>query len=78
MFLKKLKIGQENPCFQVKGFQRLQRCHKKTPTQVFSYEICEIFRSTYFEEYLQTTAFVSIEIEVHFERKRGKTNYYHY
>ena len=27
--------------------------------QVFSYEICEIFNNTYFEEHLQTTAFSS-------------------
>ena len=26
----------------------------------------------------KTTAFVSIEIEAHFERKRGKSNYCHY
>ena len=29
-----------------------------TPTQVFSSEICEIFKNTYFEEYLRTTASV--------------------
>ena len=30
---------------------------KKTPTEVFSCEICEIFKNTYFEERLWTTAF---------------------
>ena len=30
---------------------------KETPTQVFSCEICEFFRNTYFEEHLQTAAF---------------------
>ena len=30
---------------------------KETPTQVFSCEYCEIFRNTYFEEYLRTAAF---------------------
>ena len=30
--------------------------HKGTPTQVFSCEICEIFKNTYFEEHLRTTA----------------------
>ena len=30
---------------------------KKIPTQVFFSEICHIFKSTYFEEYLRTTAF---------------------
>ena len=29
---------------------------KETPTKVFSSEYCEIFKSTYFEENLQTTA----------------------
>ena len=29
---------------------------KKTPTQVLSCEICQIFRNTYFEEHLGTTA----------------------
>ena len=29
---------------------------KKTPTQVFSCEICEIFKNTYFEEHQRTTA----------------------
>ena len=30
---------------------------KGTPTQVFSGEICEIFKNIYFEEYLRTTAY---------------------
>ena len=29
---------------------------KETPAQVFSYEYCEMFKKTYFEEYLQTVA----------------------
>ena len=29
---------------------------KKSPKQVFSCEICDIFKSTFFEERLQTTA----------------------
>ena len=33
---------------------------KETPTQVLSREICEIFKNTYFEEHLRTTAAVSI------------------
>ena len=28
---------------------------KKTPTQAFSFKYCEIFKNTYFEEYLQAT-----------------------
>ena len=34
--------------------QGLQLYLKDTPTQVFSCEYCEIFKKTYFEEYLQT------------------------
>ena len=34
----------------------LLKIDSKTPTQVFSSEICEIFKNTYSEEYLQTTA----------------------
>ena len=30
--------------------------YKETQTQVFSSEICEIFKNTYFEEHLRTTA----------------------
>ena len=29
---------------------------KETPTQVFSFEICQIYKNTYFEEHLQTAA----------------------
>ena len=29
---------------------------KRDSSTVFSYEICEIFKNTYFEEHLQTTA----------------------
>ena len=29
---------------------------KETPSQVFSCEICDIFKTTYFEEHLRTTA----------------------
>ena len=34
----------------------LQLYYKKTPTQVFSCEHCEIFKSTYFKEHLRTAA----------------------
>ena len=30
--------------------------YKETPTQVFSYGICEIFKNTYFEEHLRVVA----------------------
>ena len=31
---------------------KLQALLEKTPTQVFSYEYCEIFKNTYFQEHL--------------------------
>ena len=34
----------------------LQRCWEETPTQMFSFGICETFKSSYFEEHLRTTA----------------------
>ena len=34
----------------------LQLHLKKAPTQLLSCEYCEIFKNTYFEEHLQTTA----------------------
>ena len=36
----------------------LQHYQKQTPTQVFSCEYCEIFKSTYFDGHLQTAASV--------------------
>ena len=46
------KISRENTCVGVCFRLSL----KETPTQVFSSVICKIFKNTYFEEYLQTTA----------------------
>ena len=37
-------------------FRRAYNFIKKTPTEVFSCNIYEIFKNTYFEEHLQTTA----------------------
>ena len=34
---------------------------KETQTQVFSCEYCKIFKNTYFEEYLRTTASLFIK-----------------
>ena len=36
--------------------KRLQLNQKETPTQVFSCKIYEIFKSTYFEEYVRVAA----------------------
>ena len=43
----------ENTCV---GAFSLQLYEKETPTQVFSCEICEIFKNTYFEEHLWMAA----------------------
>ena len=38
------------------NFFGLQLYQKEAPAKVFFYEICEIFKNTYFEDHLQTTA----------------------
>ena len=50
VLLKILQISQENTCVGV--FFGLQLYQKETPRQVFFCEICEIIKSTYFEEHL--------------------------
>ena len=39
-------------CKKIKRPKGLQTLKKKTPTQVFSCEICRSFKKTYFEEHL--------------------------
>ena len=39
--------------------ESLQIYQKEVPTQVFSCEICEIFKNIYFEEHMRTTSSVS-------------------
>ena len=39
--------------------ESLQISQKEAPTQVFSCEICEIFKNTYFEEHVRTPSSVS-------------------
>ena len=39
---------------------------KKTPTQLFSFEFCEIFKNTYSEEHVRTTAFEGPLNPLHF------------
>ena len=51
-------ISQENTCVGVSFLIKMQAWRratlsKKTPTQVFSYEICEIFKNKFFTEHLQ-------------------------
>ena len=62
--LKTLQIPKENTSvgmfflikLQTWGLATCNFIKKKTPTQVFSCKICEIFESTYFEKQLRTTA----------------------
>ena len=42
----------------------LQLYQKETPTQVFLCEYCEIFKKTYFEKHLRTTASVNFRTAV--------------
>ena len=49
MFLKILQMWQENTYVGVSH-------QKETPPQVFTCKIYEIFKNTYFEEHLRTTA----------------------
>ena len=51
-------ISQENTCVGVSFLIKMQAWRratlsKKTPTQVFSYEICEIFKNKFFTEHLR-------------------------
>ena len=65
VFLKLQQISQENTCvgawnYKESIFNKVavnQACN--TPTQVFSCEICEIFKSTYFEEHLPMDASIN-------------------
>ena len=53
----------------------------ETPTQMFSCEICKVFKNTYFEEHLQMTASEFIRDTTLFhetilkKHKNGKTNF---
>ena len=38
---------------QISGMEDLQLYKKETPTQVFSYEICKIFKNIFFTENLR-------------------------
>ena len=51
MFLKNSQNSQENTCARVAFLIKLQ-----VEVQVFSYEVCEIFKNTSFTEHLRTTA----------------------
>ena len=46
---------------------------KDTPTQVFSYEFCEIFKNTFFTEHHRITASVYYESVILFLKKQDVT-----
>ena len=60
VFLKDFQISQKITCVgvfkKVSGPQDYDFIKKRLQQQVFSYEICEIFKNNYFEEHLRTTA----------------------
>ena len=55
MFLKILEYSQENTCIGVKvaGRKTCNFIEKETPTEVFSYEYWEIFKSSFSVEYFR-------------------------
>ena len=59
-------------CCRVEGLQLYQ---KETLTQVFSCEICKIFKNTYFEEHLRTTTSASQVFFNEFRQKCSTTIY---
>ena len=59
--MQPLEVFYEKSCSQkfrnsLRKVADLQPYLKDTPTQVFSYEYCEVFKNTYFEEHLLTAA----------------------
>ena len=48
--------------FKIKLQAGLQYYQKETPTQVFSCEIYEVFKNTYFEEHLRTTVSRALQV----------------
>ena len=61
LFLKNSQYSQENTSvgdFNSSTSTRI-RLQKETSTQAFSFEYCEIFKNTYFEEHLRTAASAS-------------------
>ena len=50
------------------------KASKETPTQVFSWKIREIFKTTYFEKQLRATASIrSLSLNLNYSYKKKKT-----
>ena len=54
----------------------LELYENETPTQVFSCKICKIFKNTYFEEHLQTTALVRPHTEIENGKIKKRKKYH--
>ena len=61
LFIKISQYSHDSTCVGV-SLQGLQR-YEQTPTHMFSCEYCKIFKKTYFEEQLRTTASYSFSTE---------------
>ena len=48
---------------KVAGLKACNVIKKETPTQVFSCEYCDIFKSTYFEEHKRRNAFKNYSLK---------------
>ena len=59
-FRRKTVGGLKSATLSKRDSNRTATLLKRDPTQVFSYEICKIFKSTYFEEHLRWLLLVCI------------------
>ena len=67
VFLKMRQISQENTSVSAPLFnQACNLINKRLQQEVFSYEICEIFKNTYFEGHLLTTASSRVKTKLYF------------
>ena len=62
MFLKISQYSQENNI--VGGPAGLQLYLKETPTQLYFYEICKIFKNTFFKEHIRWLLLILIGTEL--------------
>ena len=69
MFSKISQNTQENTCARVSARVACNFIKKQILTRVFSCEFCEISKSTFFTEYLRTTALEYIRLHLHIHVK---------
>ena len=58
VFLEILQNSQENWCFPVDFAKAFNSIKKETLAQVFSCELCEISKNTFFTEHLRWLAYI--------------------